>query len=284
MPHTGLSYLPRETDWDYIIPVPIDDEHLVEPAEGVSTVDNENLVSPTTPCIVGFVALIQVFKCCSDLFSYGIPGSINHAYSMAAGPLDNHLFPASPESTASAPASFPPTKGIASIFNVFQRLGAIMDSLPTELKVSDRAPSSNDRSDHTINQFDIMRANVHITSLYLQSTILETFASNTRAVISDARLVSEEADRVKAQIWALRESICRELLSLLESCPPWTLEANGSSMILKIREIAATLLDEEDNQERFPEDEELSRAYVEKFVEILTSLDWGARMQVSTPN
>jgi hypothetical protein len=263
------------------VPLALHDEDLLDERSVVNGTRNETEL----PSIVGFVALIKVFRCCADLFSFGIPGSVNQAYSMASGPVVSQLLPSSPESPASISNAHAPSRGLAAIVDIFHALGSIMESLPQELRFDGpghEQPSPNG-TDHLPDPFKIMAANIHITSLYLQSAILETFASSTRTVVSAD--MSDEATRVRTQIWTLRESIAQELLQLLESCPPWTVEANGASMIGKIREIASTLLNsDEDEGLRQAEQEATSREYVQKFVEILSNLDFGARRGEAATN
>ena len=198
---------------------------------------------------------------------------------MVSGPLDGQLLPSSPESPAAFNATHAPSKGLAAIVGIFHTLGSIMDSLPRELQLIGPEPGQEWPDDGRLpNAFEIMAANIHITSLYLQSSILETFASSTRSIAHASVDMIDEVTRVRMQIWNLRESIARELLQLLENCPPWTVEANGASMIGKIREIATTLLNsDEDEGLRKAEQEETSRAFVQRFVEILSKLDFGAR-------
>lgn len=205
---------------------------------------------------------------------------------MAAGPIDGSLLPSSPESPASMSTAHAPSRGLAAIVGIFHTLGNIMDSLPQELQF-DR-PGEDHRSpadDAVPDPFKIMAANIHITSLYLQSSILETFASSTRTIALTSSEASDEAMRVRNQIWTLRESIAQELLQLLEHCPPWAVEANGASMIGKIREIASTLLNtDEDEGLRLAEQEATSRGFVQKFVELLSKLDFGARRGEAATN
>jgi len=264
----------------------VHDEQLLDEAYSPAS----HIASPQVaelPCIVGFVALIRVFRCCADLFSFGIPGSVNAAYSMAAGPIDGHMLPSSPESPASMANAHAPSKGLAAIVGIFHTLGQIMDELPPELRFnqgneeSHASPNTEENPD----PWKIMAANIHITSLYLQSSILETFANSTRVISQPSPELSEEVTRVRTQIWTLRESIAQELLQLLENCPSWTVEANGASMIGKIREIASTLLNsEEDEGLRLAEQEATSREFVQKFVEILSKLDFGARRGEAAQN
>lgn len=135
-------------------------------------------------------------------------------------------------------------------------------------------------------QFEAMRANVHITSLYMQSTILENYSDTLQRPTpqSGDRLgnANGEVDfSTRAHLWKYREGIAREMLDVLNSCSPSTLEANGTSMVKKIREIAATLLNREGDQSMLSDIEERSRQYITQFVEILADLDYTSRIPIS---
>lgn len=163
-----------------------------------------------------------------------------------------------------------------------------MESLTQQLRFDAPARvdhSSPNKDDFPPDAFQIMAANVHVTSLYLQSSILEIFASSTRFATQPSTELSEQATRVRAQIWTLRESIARELLQLLEHAPVWTLEANAASMITKTHEIASTLLNsDQDEGLRLAEQAATSRDSVQKFVEILSKVDFGARYGEANAN
>lgn len=271
MPHVGVSYLPHSADWDYITPLALDDDQLDDSTTG--SADKGQLgTERQTPCIAGFVALIQVFLCCVEFYSHGLPGSIAQSYNSATVPQDSGLRRAtSPE--ASSPGLGRHHQRLDMVHRMFRTLNRVIEALPKELGLptatSDDGPPKMDG--RSASQFGIMRANIHITSLYLQSNILETFQSSLRA---DASQSDDEDTRVSSQIFRFRQSIARELLNIIEYCPLETLEPNGASMVIKIREIASSLL-EHDNAEDGGGD--LNGADVKRFIDILTGLDWGAR-------
>lgn len=194
------------------------------------------------PIISGFIALIKVFLCVVDLLSKGFPGSPPQAYAMTSGSLRQRIFPHEENTTHSTDSRS--TVSLASLLRIIKKLQSTLDELPEELKIQTldpqlQSPSNNNESQSTRSyQFDIMRANIHITSLYIQSTILETCSSAFRESPTDTFSTSPGDDVIsspgytpRTQLWKFRESIARELLDMLNFCSTRTLEANGSSMV-----------------------------------------------------
>lgn len=137
------------------------------------------------------------------------------------------------------------TLSLEALLRIIKKLSLTLNELPDELKLP--SLDENTRQWPNAYQFDIMRANIHITSLYLQSTILETClssyqprrgndasASTSPSNSADGAVTSPESApewSTRIELWKFRESIARELLELLKFCSSWTLEANGSSMV-----------------------------------------------------
>lgn len=79
-------------------------------------------------------------------------------------------------------------------------------------------------------QFTSMRANIHVTNLWLQTAILDQI---------DALLLGESRRPSAAGFleydpratWSEREDICRQLLHILHSIPDINLEANGHHLV-----------------------------------------------------
>lgn len=101
--------------------------------------------------------------------------------------------------------------------NGLRRIQATLDQLPPELRW--RGGLSRPRG-ATI-AHDAQVANIFITSLYVRSNILQLFGSSSRD--EHQRLVSD-------------------LLEILHHLPLVTLEANGSSLVPKIRDIGGAYL------------------------------------------
>jgi len=310
VPHTGLSFDPLRTDWEFLLPQQVDDEELTA-AESTTTGQVHGFHGPPSvrplPIISGFVALIKIFLCVVDLLSNGFPGSPPQAYAMTSGALRPLIYPENPADGTYTPADSAQSKStisLSALLRIIRKLQATLEELPNELKISTLDPQLQPphhcsyMSPSRTHQFDTMSANIHITSLYIQSTILEACSNaftNPQATIyesppgDDTNSNQESAPRT--QLWMFRKSIARELLEILEFCSSRTLEANGSSMvcifsyctalmsnalqIVKIREIAATLLDSDNNHlEVASEQEEQSRKYVAQFADILANLDY----------
>ncbi|KAH0429953.1 hypothetical protein CcaCcLH18_08098 [Colletotrichum camelliae] len=93
-------------------------------------------------------------------------------------------------------------------------------------------------------QADIMRANLHVTHLWLQSILLEQIdvVLQESAIGPNAAMGGEDVAAALKANWAEREDICRQLLHLLHSIPYVYLEPNGLYLTYKVRDVAVTLL------------------------------------------
>ncbi|PWY68006.1 beta-glucosidase [Aspergillus sclerotioniger CBS 115572] len=121
-------------------------------------------------------------------------------------------------------------------------------------------------------QFASMRANLHVTHLWLQSLLidqLETAQVHKRGGSASMPRTQPTAD-AKA-LWLQREDLCRQLFCVLYSLPQINLEANGLHLACKVRDIAASLL----ICPFHPADPEAERAagYLRQSTDILSRLD-----------
>ncbi|OLN85353.1 hypothetical protein CCHL11_09875 [Colletotrichum chlorophyti] len=93
-------------------------------------------------------------------------------------------------------------------------------------------------------QAEIMRANLHVTHLWLQSLLLEQIdvVIQETAIGGGSTASSEEVSAALKANWVEREDICRQLLHLLHSIPYVYLEPNGLYLAYKVRDVAVTLL------------------------------------------
>lgn len=118
--------------------------------------------------------------------------------------------------------------GIQEHINLVQRA---LDDLPAELRWRgglSRPPRSNFGT-------DVQIANLYITQLHIRSNLLEQLDRSTRG----------QSDLSTSQnIIAQRQSVVEDSLEILSHMPRETLEANGHSLVPKIRDIGAALLDE----------------------------------------
>ncbi|CAI6340139.1 unnamed protein product [Periconia digitata] len=300
IPHTGLSFDPLRTDWEFLLPLEVDDDALInEDLRPVSPIPG-NIDTPVRrplPLISGFVALVKVFLCVVDLLSNGFPGAPPHTYAMTSGTLRTHIFPESSTGSARVDTGNALSKSsisLSALLRIIRQLQHTQEDLPQALKISnvDRQsqspPTDSEMPPDLSHQFDIVRANVHITSLYLQSCIIEA-CSDAFTSPQASTIVSSPGDEAgsspkctpRTQLWIFRKSLAKELLEVLNFCSSRTLEANGSSMIVKIREIASTLLDSD--LEATSDQEAESRQYVSQFAEILAGLDYMSQASIKPP-
>ncbi|KAI3009314.1 transcriptional regulator family: Fungal Specific TF [Aspergillus niger] len=96
----------------------------------------------------------------------------------------------------------------------------------------------------TQSHFASMRANLHVTHLWLQSLLVDQLEA-AQAHKSEPSLVSTNhvQPMVDAKaLWLQREGLCRQLFCILYSLPQINLEANGLHLAYKVRDIAAGLL------------------------------------------
>lgn len=147
-------------------------------------------------------------------------------------------------------------------------------------------------------QYESMKANIHVTHLWIQSLLLEQLiAANSHSITGN----QESADAGNCHldpktIWEMREDISKQLLHLLNNISQANLEPNGYILISKTRSVAATLLDypfddndnihthrsEQESSERKGEEggavndgvnRARAREYVKGFVDVLARLD-----------
>lgn len=136
-----------------------------------------------------------------------------------------------------------------------------LDDLPAELRWRgglSRLPRSNFGT-------DVQTANLYITQLHIRSNLLERLH----------RLSKGNYDLVTSQnIAAQRQSIVEDLLEILSHMPRETFEANGHSLVPKIRDIGAALLDEVGVTDGLQEVNEQARADLKRLLEKLEKLDF----------
>ena len=261
-PHLGLNYDPKHTDWEFLLPLDVEDEALISPMLGshatqstsgsslydpvagnrkvhstASSTNGSNSGSasgcsiplrPPPPTISGFIALIKVFLCVADMLDAVFPGPPAH-FSLSPGSQTLHailpereavLFESPIAHAASSSSSYsysfffpqmssarpePPSPDQASrqsqsdvsvldsLFQVMARLNTVLSTLPDELRPI-RTPEDAQRAailrHHIPSQFEIMRANVQITSIYIQSMIIEMCLGKLQCLSGQAEVHS----------------------------------------------------------------------------------------------
>lgn len=149
-------------------------------------------------------------------------------------------------------------KGLQEHINLVRRA---LDDLPAELRWRgglSRPPRSNFGT-------DVQVANLYITQLHIRSNLLEQLD----------RLSKGQADLVTSENIVLqRQSIVEDSLEILSHMPRETLEANGHSLVPKIRDIGSALLDEVRMVEGSHLVSEQARHDLQRLLEKLEKLDY----------
>lgn len=100
-------------------------------------------------------------------------------------------------------------------------------------------------------QMEVIRTDIHVTHLWLQSIIMDHIESYRPAQTSPAPSASAltpttpdtAAALLKAKVeWTQREDLCRQLLQVLYMAPDLSLEALGVVLVHKVRDVAVSLL------------------------------------------
>ncbi|KAJ5767217.1 uncharacterized protein N7511_004833 [Penicillium nucicola] len=137
--------------------------------------------------------------------------------------------------------------------NRFHGLKSVIENIPPSLQQAwtpnDEEINSGDTSDAEGSmsplQFSSIRANLHVTHLWLQSLILDQLdaaQSHRQRQFAAGGLDQETADLDQRALWMERENICRQLFFILFNFPPLSLDANGLHLVNKVRDITASLL------------------------------------------
>ena len=149
-------------------------------------------------------------------------------------------------------------QGLQEHINLVQRA---LDDLPAELRWRgglSRPPRSNFGT-------DVQVANLYITQLHIRSNLLEQLD----------RLAKGQADLVTSEnIVSQRQSIVEDSLEILSHMPQETLEANGHSLVPKIRDIGSALLEEVRMAESSHLVSEQARHDLQRLLEKLEKLDY----------
>ncbi|CZR68907.1 uncharacterized protein PAC_18808 [Phialocephala subalpina] len=148
--------------------------------------------------------------------------------------------------------------GLQEHINLVQRA---LDDLPAELRWRgglSRPPRSNFGT-------DVQIANLYITQLHIRSNLLEQLD----------RLTKGQSDHATSQnIIEQRQRIVEDSLEILSHMPRETLEANGHSLVPKIRDIGSALLDEVRAGENPGIVSEQARVDLVRLLERLETLDF----------
>ncbi|KIW13985.1 hypothetical protein PV08_06766 [Exophiala spinifera] len=164
---------------------------------------------------------------------------------------------------------------IDTLRKMYQRTIHLLDDVPPQLSGwrtgyvhGAESPNGHDPSNNLRHrQLESLRANIHVTSLWARSRIFERLHGLTSTSTTD----DSEFYRIQHNLWSERQYSCERLLHVLYNIRQQNLEPNGRSLLFKIRQVAAPLLNcaFEDHTTISPR----ARIYIERFVELLAQLD-----------
>jgi hypothetical protein len=209
----------------------------------------------------------------------------------------------SPAATTTVAAAPSPSSMVTTTLQMIEtgitRIRHVLDRLPPEFRFPHPRdmPSGDPDNPSPPDPYRSMRANIHLTGIFLQSLVIESYVAKilhtrhaprtwTASGMAEDSLGNSEdnADAFEAhlrwndrfEIWKLREGVVKELQNLLQSFPMSVFEVTGVAMTVKIRRVAATLLEHSDPTappEEAGEAERRRKGYLDYFVRILTELD-----------
>lgn len=163
-------------------------------------------------------------------------------------------------------------RNIAGIQAQIEQLSRALDDLPTELRWRgglSRPPKSNFGT-------DVQIANLYITQLHIRSNLFEQLQA----------LLQKEPGNTSINIYSIpeeRQRIVDDLLEILSHTSQETLEANGHSLVPKIRDIGAALLDEVRMGERTGKVSEKAQRDLELILRKLEALDFHPEFWTQSP-
>ncbi|OJJ67992.1 hypothetical protein ASPBRDRAFT_58568 [Aspergillus brasiliensis CBS 101740] len=204
-----------------LMPLEVDDEMIFE---------NEVLMPPSpTPCLVtGFILHSRVF------------------WAAVRSPCAE-----SPDEPCPCVRARDSAVQVAYIQERLHDLRFLLEDIPPLLRPwqpSGEAIANNGGSigvaETTQSHFASMRANLHVTHLWLQSLLVDQLEA-VQAHKPEPSLIPPNhiQPMVDAKsLWLQREELCRQLFCILYSLPQINLEANGLHLAYKVRDIAAGLL------------------------------------------
>ncbi|KAE8374001.1 beta-glucosidase [Aspergillus bertholletiae] len=248
-----LSYLDpallQTINPDDMMPLEVDDEFILE---------NEILTPRArTPCLVtGFIIHSRVFWAA---VSDPLPGRSAEEPCPCVRARDSHI-------------------QISYLQNRLQNLKYLLHDIPAVLRPwgPPNEDNLNDDSSAAIlrSNFETMRANLHVTHLWLQSLLidqLEAAQSGQRGAQLALRSGHSSYKTDSKSLWLEREELCRQLFFVLHTLPQASLEANGLHLAYKVRDIAASIL----TCPFHPQEPEAKRAaeYVQDATSWLSRLD-----------
>jgi hypothetical protein len=225
----------HELDLEQLLPVPHDDEQITETSYGLPP-------SPETP------SLAEGFNWRSRLFWSGVK-SIHQDRQSRREAMHCHC---TRRQDLSAYLNF--------LHARLRELNYLLDSAPWYLRqwVTKSESDQDPRPDASLNvQMAVIRTDIHVTHVWLQSMLMDHIESyhpvNVRMTpllpppqalsmsppTPDTPVTPQQIAKID---WAQREDLCRQLLQVLYMAPDLSLEALGTVLVHKVRDVAVLLL------------------------------------------
>lgn len=204
----------KHLDVNNLMPLGVDDEFIFE---DVVLPQPEN----RAPIIVGLIVL-------SRIFYLAVPGYIPNTDEIGA------IRPVFPSIVLEEADKTTAIEKWSILEARLQRLKYALDDVCEELSPWTTASETEFRSfipNQSIRsrQFEIMRANIQVSHLWLQSTTLEEMI--TLSTMKTLETVPGNAPEAMQALWNEREDICRQLLHILYNISHDNLEPNGASLV-----------------------------------------------------
>ncbi|CVK85514.1 uncharacterized protein FPRN_06609 [Fusarium proliferatum] len=257
--HTGISYNPVCIDWDFLVLQEVDD---------VNPGDIERSEEPRdTPLIAGFIASVKLYLCAAALGLDKLPGNPRY------GPFS--------ASSSSETLKSPNAQGLSleQGLDIVRAVRDVIQQLPEEFRMFNLDGNPN----KGLLSFVILRTNVHMTSLFIQSIILATLSGSNPSFQQDNRnpsstgsehgLLLEESQNANHQLFKLRKDIAQECCDIIIITPVSALKANGIAAVSKLREITATLLGYKVNSSCPADEEKQVQACLKCLISTLVEID-----------
>ncbi|KPI39827.1 uncharacterized protein AB675_3282 [Cyphellophora attinorum] len=226
----------HELDLEELLPVPHDDEQITETSYGSPP-------PPDTP------SLAEGFNWRSRLFWSGVK-SINQDRQSRRDTIHCQC---TRRQDLSAYLNF--------LHARLRELNYLLDGAPWYLRqwvTKSESGQHNSHPDASLNlQMAVIRTDIHVTHVWLQSLLMDHIESyhpvNMGSVpllplpqistmsppTPDTPVKSQRSAKVD---WAQREDLCRQLLQVLYMAPDLSLEALGTVLVHKVRDVAVSLL------------------------------------------
>ncbi|KAH7028914.1 uncharacterized protein B0I36DRAFT_290164 [Microdochium trichocladiopsis] len=230
-----------------------------------------------------YLSLAGILPCPHDVASASLTAGFNIHVRVFAAALESPAatFNPPPRHCANDRARDTSKARLAALREQHHRLMSMLDSIPPIYQPQNHHQQHGLQRESTATiQRDAIRANIHVTHLWLQSMLLDQIdAIVTTDQQEEPSVTSPDQHQHQQPImttpaegsWDEREDICQKLLHVIHSISFSGLEVNGSALVYKLRDVAAPLLAcpypaQEDRGRRVAE-------YVREFSAILTTLD-----------